>query len=546
MRMFKYIGGKVPRFVKIFKRYKITGSKTATRRSVRSKDSSVSSGSVSSGSHSSGSGSPFANSLTFQAFMIVGAMGAGYSLGKSMITENPPTDLFPSGSTTKLIDLPVKNSKEYGDYDKFKRCILRILESQGYTFDQKNNKNDYLFEDSFISKDLAQVMNDVSHFQEIFWGKKIDDIDEKKFIFYPENASQVSSILKYCQEFRIPVFTTEQSYLHFSKKIPYRMEINFSRMTGYEAVKDDDSVMDVQPGVNLHDINEYLNEKGFQNLNSTTSPLDLLLSSVGIELTDSSNRLFYNKFDKSQVIQFTAVLSDGTEMTVDRNSEGYKLFELLSSIENSSAIITNLRMNVFMKSAQSKDLLVVLAFKSIDDINSTVKELSAQKRISQLGNIGFVDSSKCRTLEERFEGYKTFAVLKVAADQYSRLGSKFNKGCDRFKVFKIDIKDLDGYQSSYYSNRMDKPDLNRNDKPDADSKASSALIVSRDLLKQKLCSYYSTSHLLETAQTDKMIVEGNPQTDLLRRIKLSLDPAKILNVNVDIIAKAGETQTKLI
>lgn len=462
------------------------------------------------------SGSPFTNSFTFQLFIIVGAMGAGYSLGKSIITEKPPKDLFPSGSTTSLDDLSAPVSRKYGDYDKFKRCILRILEEQGYTIDQKDYKNETLFNDPLISKDVAQVMNETGFIKQLFFGKQDKQIDQRKFTFHPLNKEQVSCILKCCHEFKIPVFTSSQGYQFYSGKIPYRIEIDFNRMNAI--TKDSDDSYTVQSGVDGKELFAQLkNDKVY--VNSNESPLDILLSFLGIERSDTDGRLINNKFDRESIDKITNILPDGSIIETSNDTSdatSYRLFESFKHTVDDISIVTDYQIHGEIAHRNTPTELFLMGFKDLPKLNETVKFI--KKALPNI-KVGFMDSVKCKPLSESFGGLTTFCVITLSPNDISKLGRNFCKGNNDMQIFRFDLNDLPPKNPKlYYSNQLQqKPEFH----------ASSALIISDDLLNQDPKTYLLTNPYTETKYTDQS--SGVIKKDLQRRLKLSLDPFSVLN-----------------
>lgn len=479
------------------------------------------------------SGSPFSNSFSFQLFIIVGAMGAGYSLGKSYVTENVPADLFPAGSTTTLDKIrKSNNASKYGGYDKFKRCVLRILETQGLEIDQKNYENPALYDNLFISKDIANMMNCQESVQEVFLGKRIQDLDQKQYVFYPNSTKQVSAILKNCQEFHIPVFTSTSAYTSGLKSTEaYKLKIDFSRLNKIENVNKDS--LRTQTGIHPSALYKEMHEMDFQPL-SNLNALTILFSLLGIQLPCSRSRLLGNKIDKSLVESFTAVLPDGTIENVRRFSEDpseRQAFYFLLAYESSCCIITDVTIK---RNIQDNYLFYVLGFKSLFPVDSTVNKI---KSVIPDLEIAFVDSVKCSQLEKTFGGYQTLCAFKLNRGDDSRLSRYFNNNSKGFRVFKFKSKDLVPSDESLYFSDMLSPKANRS------RKASSALIVSSDIVHEDPRTFYSITMPEEVDFRDSTDDKTNVNRDLFRRIKFSLDPAKVLNPNVEIKLEPNEDKT---
>ena len=470
------------------------------------------------------SGSPFSNSFSFQLFIIVGAMGAGYSLGKSFVTENAPANLFPAGSTTAISKIKkADKSSEYGGYDKFKRCILRILESQKLEIDQKNYDNKALYDNPFISKDISDVMNCGESIQEVFFGKKVKNLQQKEYVFYPESAEQVSAILKNCQEFHIPVFTSSDAYISSLKSTGgYRLKIDFSRLNKIDKV--DQHTVKIQIGAKPTALRDRMNNMDCDTLSNLNS-LTILCSLLGIQLPCTKSRLLCNKIDKSLIEGVTAVLPDGTIEKVNRFSKDpneNRAFNLLLSYEPNCCIITDA---IITRKKESAFSLYILGFKSLLSVDDMVNKI---KSIIPDIDISFIDSVKCPQIQSAFGAYRTLCVFKLSKGNYSKLGSIFDDKSDEFKTFKFDSKDfISSNEFHYYSNLLSSQS-NRN------RKATSALIVSPNIVRQDPETFYSMGMMEETTLLDSTKNGVDVKRDLFRRIKFSLDPARVLNPNVEI------------
>lgn len=366
------------------------------------------------------SGSPFDGSFTFQLFLIVGAMGAGYTLGKTSVINDPPADLFPKGSTTSLKDISTEKENTTKLFDKFKRCVLRVIEAKGIQIDVKYGENQDLFKNEYFSKDVAELMNDQDSVSDLFFGKKEEIWKDKSFIFYPESTKDVSDIAQLSQEFEICLSTADNLKLQDSG---LEIVVDYSRLNRIEIENTDESIS-VDVGANLNDIKGY-------GLNG--SALDLFLTCSGITTQDMSNRMIAG-FAKNLVTEFTAVLPDGSIVTAknDQMDEGeYKSFQLLSQYQNMVCLITNVKLDL---STQKNEQLVVMGFNNIAELNKNISEVKTKLK----GNveIAVVDNNSCEPLAQRFGDYKTFAAFKVTKEDLSKLNKRYCNG-EETESFKI-------------------------------------------------------------------------------------------------------------
>lgn len=329
------------------------------------------------------SGSPFDSSFSFQMFLIVGAMGAGYTLGKTSITNDPPPTLFPKGSVTTLDDL--KDFKDDLNYDRFKRCILRVLESKQIAVDVKHGKNEALYQETFCNEEIAKVMNDIDGMGDVFFGKNQDVWQGKHFTWFPETTKDVSMILQLATEFCVPVYTIlgdkDTSGLAF--------ELDMTKLNN-------DSPLDVR-----------------------LSSLDLFLSTCGLPLMGKT----INGATLESIKQITAVLADGTIVEAKKdaaNGEG-ELFTLLTTLQNELCVITNVKTETPSDLNDSK--LVIIGTNSTEKLNETITDVS--KRLNNT-NIAVVDSHNPHT--KLYGDFSSFAIFKATPTELGSLNKKYTNG----------------------------------------------------------------------------------------------------------------------
>lgn len=356
----------------------------------------------SAGKKTSSGGSPFDSSFSFQLFLIVGAMGAGYTLGKTSITTDPPATLFPKGSITPFDDL--KEFKDDLNYDRFKRCILRILESKGVEVDVKHGKNEKLYEEVFCNEEIAKLMNDIDGLGDVFFGKDEQIWSGKHFRWFPQSTEDVSMILKLANEFSVPVYT--KSYGRDTSGLGF--ELDFSKFT-----QEDCSI-------------------GGTQIDPRIAPIDLFLLGCGVKPAGK----YINGVPVDSIKEITAVLADGTVLETNKGEEA---FTLLTGFSDELCVITNVKaVQPPLESSSSK--LVIIGTNSTDKLNETINDVS--KRLPNI-KIAVVDSHNPQT--KLYGDYPTFAIFKASATELKSLNKKYGSGEEgsNYKIMTLPLEHME-------------------------------------------------------------------------------------------------------
>lgn len=420
-------------------------------------------------SKKSSSKSPFDSSFSFQMFLIVGAMGAGYTLGKTSITNDPPPTLFPKGSITPYEDL--KNFNDDLNYDRFKRCILRILESKGVEVDVKHGKNEGLYKEKFCNEEIAKLMNDIDGLRDVFFGKNEELWLGKHFKWLPESTDDVSMILKLANEFSVPVYTS-----------------NYGRDTsglGFE--------------LDLSNLNTNVGDIGKMTpLDPRLGPLDLFLLSCGFNSYDKS----INGVSFSSIKEITAVLADGTVVEAKKDSSNAgenEVFSFLTEFANELCVITNVKVDDVSSSKNDDSSLVIYGTNSTDKLNETINEVS--KRLPHT-KIAVVDSHNSQT--QVYNDYPTFAIFKVSLSELKSLNKKYANG-DQGNNYSIECLPLEQLKFPVNLNS-----------------GATGILVTDDVVN---IPFQALKNPAEKVQGNELTVHQS----ILRRLKFSMDSKLILN-----------------
>jgi hypothetical protein len=461
------------------------------------------------------SSSSLDSSFTFQLFLIVGAMGAGYTLGKTTILTSPPDTLFPNGSITKMVALKglekETNEREKKQYDMFKRCALRILEGKGIEVDVKYGKNESLYDSQFCNKDIAKVMNEEESMSEVFFGKDPKEWEDSVFVWYPETTEDVSNIMKNCSEFNIPVYNriTGAQTNKDNKYISF--EIDFDKFEKTSNDKGSATTVALPLNLTTDEMNEKLGQ--VNRINSSLSAADLFFMGAGIKIDSTSNKVIGNKYAVADVDAIECVLPDGNVLRVEKDDDvsdyDSKLFHLLSRFQDSLCVITKVFVGTDVTRISPSDdvSLVYLGENDLRKLNENIQTIRRQLPNLDLTIID-IHNDTDQQLASQYGEYKTFAIMKLSDKEYNKV-----KGVSNIR--KIEVQSLETPTTPIGGCFTDK------------LTSGEQCIIVQKLGSNVTKTYFKGKYVAveEEAEEDTPDVSAA----LVRRLKLSIDSARVLN-----------------
>ncbi|GMM48011.1 hypothetical protein DAPK24_046090 [Pichia kluyveri] len=496
-----------------FRRTIIAGpTKTGSPNNILNKNTNGGSGD----NKSSKSSSPLDSSFSFQLFLIVGAMGAGYTLGKTTILTSPPDTLFPNGSITPknvLVGYEKEDKeRENKQYDMFKRCALRILENKGVKVDVKYGENESLYDCEFCNSHIADVMNDDENMSQVFFGKDPKSWEGKVFVWYPETTQDVSNIMQNCSEFKIPIYvgditSSNNNYITF--------QMNFSK---FKKENDSSKYMDAF-ALTFTMTNDEIRETFKKHavpykLNNNLSPVDLFMMGCGIRTNNSDTKIIANKFDINDISGFECVLPDGNILNVYNDSQSTensnKLFHTLSRFQNQLCIITKviIKKNIKENNGENMSLICV----GSNDLAELRETLSAVRKrvpgvdISIIDHVTNSGNSVQDTISTKYGSFSTFAVMKLNDGDFNRIKNISN-------IMKIPIAEQEiPLKNVLFSDKI--------------SSGGECVIVKGPDGQNK--TYYKTFNLNSDQNTTDADTE-KIEDALVRRLRLAVDPSRVLS-----------------
>jgi D-lactate dehydrogenase (cytochrome) len=161
-------------------------------------------------------------------------------------------------------------------------------------------------------------------------------------VIWPKTAAEVSEIVKYANEHRIPVTGWGSGSSLEGNPIPVRRGIvlDFSEMNRILEIREEDFQVDVEPGVVYQDLNEKLKYTG---LFFPPDPGARATLGGMIANNASGTRTIYYGSTKDYVLRLTVVLANGEIIELgtraSKTSSGYDLIRLMVGSEGTLGIV---------------------------------------------------------------------------------------------------------------------------------------------------------------------------------------------------------------
>lgn len=283
---------------------------------------------------------------------------ASYLYGRKQIHDNPPEDLFPKSSTTKLEEIAPPS---YCSDSELNQAIKEIKAIIG---------------ESKVTNAAVEIQ---SHTENQFTPLSPLTHEKPKWVIYGTSTEEISLIMKILHKYNVPVVPfsggTSLEGHFFSTRAG--VVLNTSRMNRVLRVNHDDLDVVVEAGVNWVDLNEKLQGKQLM-FGCDCGPNGLI---GGMVNTNASgiNASRYGAMVQN-VIALTVVLADGTVIKTKqrprKSSSGYNLTGLFIGSEGTLGIVTEATLKLHVK--PSYETVVVGQFPTILDTTNTVAELFRQ------------------------------------------------------------------------------------------------------------------------------------------------------------------------
>lgn len=292
------------------------------------------------------------------AFASVTVGIASYLYGRRQIQDNPPEDLFPKSSTTKLEEI---SPPRYCSDAELSQAIQEIKAITG---------------EANVTNSAVELQN---HTDSPFTPLSPLPHQKPKWVVYGTSTEEISEIMKILHKYNVPVVPFSGGTAlegHFFSTRP-GVVLDTSRMNKVLKVNHDDLDVVLEAGVNWVELNKQLDDKQLM-FGCDCGPNGLI---GGMVNTNASgiNASRYGAMVQN-VVSLTVVLADGTIIKTKqrprKSSAGYNLTGLFIGSEGTLGIVTEATLKLHVKPLH--ETVVVGQFPTILDTTNTVAELFRQ------------------------------------------------------------------------------------------------------------------------------------------------------------------------
>lgn len=324
-------------------------------------------------------------SKTVASVLAAGA-GAGAGLGwfycQRYSRQNPPLDVFPLDSVTRLSDLT--DSPQYASESEVAVALTEIKA---------------LLRDDQITESPNELLN---HSDSDSNFHKPHDGERPYIVVYPETEEEVVSLMKVCNKYRVPVVPYSGGTSIEGHYIPTRrgVSIDVGRMNKVLALHDDDLDVVIEPGVGWQELEEYLKPHGLL-FGPDPGPGACIGGMVATNC--SGTRATRYGTMKDNVIGLRVVLSDGTVIKTKRrprkSSAGYNMTGLFVGSEGTLGIVTQATLKLHV--LPENEVIATVNFDTIEDAARTVTNIF--RKGIQVNAVELMDDRQMKCIKEMDE-----------------------------------------------------------------------------------------------------------------------------------------------
>ncbi|KAF5095741.1 hypothetical protein DV451_004547 [Geotrichum candidum] len=326
-------------------------------KSIKSTRPPPSQGQAKQGKQQDGSGSKKGSSTFNTIAKTIFLFSSGAALGGSYTAyvDSQSNSTFPNSSTTPLSDL---SPPAYGNKEAFEKAYSEITALLG-----KENVNK--------TKDVLDAHSDT------YWNSHHAKPDERPgIVAFPGSTEDVAKIAKISHKYRVPIvpFAGGTSLEGHFTPIYGGISLDFSRMNQILALHKEDLDIVVQPAVNWEELNEYLADHDLF-FGPDPGPGAQISGMIGTGCS-GTNAYRYGTM-RENTLSLTVVLADGTVIKTKqrprKSSAGYNLTQLFIGSEGTLGIVTEATLKLVPKPANES--IAIATFNSLEDAAGAAAEV---------------------------------------------------------------------------------------------------------------------------------------------------------------------------
>lgn len=297
--------------------------------------------------------------FVWPATLFLSGSAVGFYFALKQTLALPPEFLFPHSSKTSLDDIP---PPAYGSQLDFELAVARfkqLLQKEGQISNSPNDieghtKNSYTLHEPLPSQ-------------------------RPSIILYPETTEEVSEVLKICHDLRIPILPYSGGTSLESQFVSTRngVILDLSRMNKIIKLNKDDLDITVQAGVGWEEINELVNPDGLM-LGPDPGPGALVGGMIGTSCSGTNASRYgtmkENVVNLTVVLADGTVIK--TKRRPKKASNGYNLTGLFIGSEGTLGVITEATLKLHTK--PKVETVAVVSFNSLLDATNCVTKFIQQ------------------------------------------------------------------------------------------------------------------------------------------------------------------------
>ncbi|KAG7914367.1 hypothetical protein KL927_004561 [Ogataea polymorpha] len=324
-----------------------------------------------------------------------------------------------------------------------------------------------------VDEELWRTITEKPSWGSVLWSHKDADMT-KMYRIRPRDAQQLAVVMKLCQLYRVPVHVGVP--FDGYKKDQYGLTVDLGRMDRILAYNERTNTVTCECNA---DVGTFANSRGLSAMN-TARPLDLALSWLGLTTPGCS----VNGYPLASLKSAKVVLADGTTFTASRET-----LRILAPLGRQFATICEMEIAL---EPQTDEYLVLFATQKTDRLVELADH--AELPLTYVGNFGFAHCSL-----QTGESVGVFKMDRKHAGNLVKLAERLGQAAVVVPVCKLH--------------------------PQTPSEVSP---VTKSVAKLVVSEDFAQGRLVELGGASVLLNEG-PEWDAVRRLKLAIDPNKVLN-----------------
>ncbi|KAG7842864.1 hypothetical protein KL941_004894 [Ogataea angusta] len=348
----------------------------------------------------------------------------------------------------------------------------------------KKLQNELNLSSDDVDEELWRVITENPGWSSVLWSHKDTDT-AKRYRIRPRDAQQLAVVIKLCQLYRVPV----QVGVPFDryKTDQYGLTVDLGRLDRILAYNERTHTVTCECSA---DVGSFANSRGLSAMNGA-QPLDLALSWLGLAAPGDT----VNGYPLASLKSAKVVLADGTTFTASRET-----LCILAPLGRRFATVCE--MDIALE-PHTDECLVVFQTRNVDRLVELADHVASP--LTYVGNFGFAHCS--------LQTGESVGVLKVDRKQAQSLVKMARRLGESHVV--VPVCELHPRAPSEVG-------------PTTNSVAK--LVVSDN---------FAQGRLTELGGAGVLLNEG-PEWDAVRRLKLAIDPNKVLNASETLVTSSAQ------